>query len=174
MKPLRVLLAEDHAVVREGTRHFLEQEPGLLVVGEAADGAEAVTKAAALTPDVVLLDLGLPVLNGIEAMRRILAADPTIRVLVLSAYDEEDYVVAAMEAGASGYLLKSAYATEVVAAIGAVASGQLVLHPGVARHVLGRRADTAPARDTLSPREVEVLRLAARVAGHAISPRILP
>ena len=162
MNPLRVLLAEDHAVVRGGTRHLLEQEPGLEVVGEAADGAEVVALAAALHPDIVLLDLGLPGLNGIEAMRRILAADPGIRVLVLSAYDDEDYVVAAMEAGASGYLLKSAHASEVVAAIGAVAGGQLVLHPGVARHVLGRRADAVPARDTLSPRELEVLRLAAR------------
>ena len=162
MAALRVLLAEDHAVVREGTRQILERDGGLSVVGEAADGAEVVSMAESLHPDVVLLDLGLPVINGIEATRRILATDPNIRILVLSAYDDEDYVVAAIEAGVAGYLLKSAHASEVIAAIRAVASGQLVLHPAVARHVLGRRAEAGPGREALTPRELDVLRLAAR------------
>lgn len=177
-RALRVLLAEDHAVVREGTRQILERDGGMAVVGEANDGAEVVAMASELRPDIVLLDVGLPVLNGIEATRRILAVDPAIRVLILSAYDEEDYVTAAMEAGAAGYLIKSASGSQVVAAIRAVAAGQLVLHPAVARHVLGHRAEGTVAHEPLSPRELDVLRLAARggrtrdIAGHlAVSPR---
>jgi DNA-binding NarL/FixJ family response regulator len=162
MTVLRVLLGEDHAVVREGTRKILEAEPGLEVVGEAADGERVVALAARLAPDVVLLDLGLPVLNGIEATRRIVAGDRAPRVLILSAFDDADYVIAAIEAGAGGYLLKSANASEVVAAIRAVANGQIVLHPAVARHLVGRRDAGADANDELSPRELEVLRLASR------------
>jgi DNA-binding NarL/FixJ family response regulator len=160
MTSLRVLLAEDHAVVREGTRKLLEQSPDIEVVGEAPDGAAVVEMAVRLAPDVVLMDLGMPGLNGIEATRRIAgpgAGGP--HVLILSAYDDEDYVMAALQAGASGYLLKSAHAGEVVAAIRAVASGQLVLDPGVARHVVGRRPGVS--RGELSPRELDVLRLAA-------------
>jgi DNA-binding NarL/FixJ family response regulator len=157
---LRILLAEDHAVVREGTRKLLELAPDLEVVGEASDGATVVEMAARLAPDVVLMDLGMPGVNGIEATRRIVRSAPGApRVLILSAYDDEDYVMAALEAGASGYLLKSAHAAEVVAAIRAVTSGQLVLDPGVARHVVGRR--TAGSREELSPRELDVVRLAA-------------
>ena len=162
MTPLRVLLGEDHAVVREGTRKILDAEPGLDVVGEAADGRQVVDMAARLRPDIVLLDLGLPVLNGIEATRQIVSAANPPRVLILSAFDDADYVVAAIEAGASGYLLKSAHATEVIAAIRAVASGQVVLHPGIARHIVGRRAAPNGVGDDLSTRELEVLRLASR------------
>jgi len=160
MTSLRILLAEDHAVVREGTRKLLEQSPDLDVVGETPDGAAVVEMAARLAPDVVLMDLGMPGMNGIEATRRIIRSGPGApRVLILSAYDDEDYVMAALEAGASGYLLKSAHTAEVVAAIRAVASGQLVLDPGVARHVVGRRAGVG--REELSPRELDVVRLAA-------------
>ena len=160
MTSLRILLAEDHAVVREGTRKLLEQSPDLDVVGEAPGGAAVVEMAARLAPDVVLMDLGRPGMNGIEATRRIIRSGPGApRVLILSAYDDEDYVMAALEAGASGYLLKSAHTAEVVAAIRAVASGQLVLDPGVARHVVGRRAGVGRAE--LSPRELDVVRLAA-------------
>lgn len=161
MPPLRVLLAEDHAVVREGTRQILERDPEIVVVGEAADGAEVVALAARLAPDVVLLDLSLPVMNGIEATRLIRSVEPAPRVLILSAYDDEDYVVAAVEAGANGYLLKSAHASDVIAAIRAVASGQIVLHPGVARHLMARGTDNA-AREVLTDREIAVLRSAAR------------
>jgi len=160
MMSLRVLLAEDHAVVREGTRKLLEQATDLDVVGEAPDGAAVVEMAARLAPDVVLMDLGMPGMNGIEATRRIVGSGPGApRVLILSAYDDEDYVTAALEAGASGYLLKSAHAGEVIAAIRAVASGQLVLDPGAARHLVGRRA--GGGRQELSPRELDVVRLAA-------------
>ena len=147
-------------MVREGTRKLLEQATDLDVVGEAPDGAAVVEMAARLAPDVVLMDLGMPGMNGIEATRRIVGSGPGApRVLILSAYDDEDYVTAALEAGASGYLLKSAHAGEVIAAIRAVASGQLVLDPGAARHLVGRRA--GGGRQELSPRELDVVRLAA-------------
>ncbi len=162
MTTLRVLLAEDHAVVREGTRHVLEADPGLSVVGEAADGPAIVALAARVPCDVVLLDLGLPQLNGIEATRQIMALPNPPRVLVLTAYDDADYVTAALEAGAGGYLLKSAHAAEVVAAIRAVAGGQLVLNPGLARHILGRAAGNVGGRTELTKREIDVVRLAAR------------
>jgi two-component system, NarL family, response regulator LiaR len=160
MARLRVLLAEDHAVVREGTRQILEQDPELTVVGEAEDGAEVVTLAARLRPDVVLLDLSLPVLNGVEATRRIRALDDPPFVLILSAYDDEDYVVAAIDAGASGYLLKTAHAADVVAAIRTVVRGEVVLHAAVAGHLV--RHGSHDARETLTARELDILRLAAR------------
>lgn len=157
---LRVLLAEDHAVVREGTRQILEREPTIAVVGEAPDGPQAVSLTVELAPDVLLLDLGLPVLNGIEVTQRVRALERPPHVLLLSAYDDEDYVLAAIEAGASGYLLKTAHADDVIAALHAVARGELVLHPAVARKVLSRdRSSTS--RQPLSERELEVLKLAA-------------
>lgn len=157
---IRVLLAEDHAVVREGTRQILESDADVQVVGEAADGDEVVALATALRPDVVLLDLHMPILNGIAATRRILADLPNVRIVVLTAYDDEDYVAAALEAGVSGYLLKSAHGREVAAAIHAVAEGQLVLDGRLARRTL-RRRDAVPP-DEPTAREIEVLRLAAR------------
>lgn len=148
-------------MVREGTRQILESDPGLTVVGEAADGEAIVALARSIPSDVVLLDLGLPRLNGIEATRQIVALPGGPKVLVLTAYDEEAYVTAALEAGAGGYLLKSAHASEVVSAIRAVAGGQFVLHPGLARHLLSRRAGSDERGLEMSPRELEVLRLAA-------------
>lgn len=160
MRTVRVLLAEDHAVVREGTRQIIEADPSIEVVGEAADGAEVVGLASRLRPDVVLLDLRMPVINGFEATRRIVADAPDARILILSAYDEDDYVSAALDAGACGYLLKSAHGHEVVAAIHAVAQGQVVMDARLARRVLRRR--DSPATDEPTGRELEVLRLAAR------------
>ena len=160
MRTLRVLLAEDHAVVREGTRRIIEADPSIEVVGEAADGVEVLALASRLRPDVVLLDLHMPVINGIEATRRMIAERPDARILILSAYDEEDYVSAALDAGASGYLLKSVHGHEVVAAIHAVAQGQVVMDGRVARRALRRR--DGPAADEPTARELEVLRLAAR------------
>ncbi len=160
MERLKVLLAEDHTVVREGTRQILEREASISVVGEAADGAEAIALAAELKPDLLLLDLGLPVMNGIEVTRALRRAGPRPYVLLLSAYDDEDYVLAAIEAGATGYLLKTARSADVLAAIHAVARGELVLHPLVARKLLSREQRDA-VRHPLSDREVEVLHLAA-------------
>jgi NarL family two-component system response regulator LiaR len=161
MDTVRVLLAEDHAVVREGTREILEREPGIQVVGEAEDGLAAVALARELTPDVVLLDVGLPVLNGIEATRRIRAEPNPPRVLILSAYDDLDYVSAALHAGAGGYMLKTARGRDVAAAVVAVARGEIVLHPAVARQIL-RGNGIPPDGHLLTLREHEVLRLAAR------------
>jgi DNA-binding NarL/FixJ family response regulator len=160
MERLKVLLAEDHPVVREGTRQILEREASISVVGEAADGAEAIALAAELKPDLLLLDLGLPVMNGIEVTRALRRAGPRPYVLLLSAYDDEDYVLAAIEAGATGYLLKTARSADVLAAIHAVARGELVLHPLVARKLLSREQRDA-VRQPLSDREIEVLHLAA-------------
>lgn len=158
---LRVLLADDHTVVREGTRDLLERDPAISVVGEAGDGPTAVELAARLAPDVVLLDLSLPVFTGVEAARRIASSPDHPHVLILSAHDEEAYVVAALEAGAHGYLLKTARADEVAAAIHAVARGEIVLHPGVAKHVIGR-GDRGGDVPVLEPRELQILRHAAQ------------
>ncbi len=160
MERLRILLAEDHTVVREGTRQILEREASINVVGEAADGAEAVALAAELKPDLLLLDLGLPVMNGIEVTRAIRRCGPRPYVLLLSAYDDDNYVLAAIEAGATGYLLKTARSGDVIAAIHAVARGELVLHPQIARKLLSREQRDA-IRQPLSDREIEVLHLAA-------------
>ena len=160
MKRVRVLLAEDHAVVREGTRKILEADATLAVVGEADDGGLAVDMARDLEPHVVLLDMAMPVLNGIEATRRIRALQPPPAVLLLSAYDDVGYAQAALLAGASGYLLKTARAADVVAAIHSVAQGDVVLDPGIARKLVG--PGDGEENKGLSPREMQVLRFAAR------------
>lgn len=155
---LSVLLADDHAVVREGTRQLLERDPSITVVGEAADGTEVVRLAEQLHPDVVLLDLALPVLNGIAATKQIRARPDAPYVLLLSAYDDQDYVVAAIEAGASGYLLKTAGAQDVLAAIRAAVRGEVVLHPVLARRLVARARTDG---EVLTQRELEVVQLAA-------------
>lgn len=155
---ITVLLGDDHAVVRDGTRQILERDDSIAVVGEAADGAEVVRLARQLAPDVVLLDVALPVLNGIEATREIRSGPGAPYVLLLSAYDDQDYVVAAIAAGASGYLLKTASALDVVAAIRAVVRGEVVLHPMLARRLAARSRDDV---DVLTDRERKVIQLAA-------------
>jgi DNA-binding NarL/FixJ family response regulator len=165
---IRVLLAEDHAIVREGTREFLDREEDLEVLGEAGDGREAVRLALALAPDVVVMDIAMPVLNGVEATKRIKKDRPGTAVLILTAYDDDQYVFALLEAGAAGYLLKTVRGAELVEAIRLVASGEAVLHPTVARKVIDRLADhpdeggRESEKPELTEREMGVLELAAR------------
>lgn len=156
MATIRVLIADDHVVVREGTRKILERDAELTVVGEAADGDAAVALAERLEPDIVLMDLSLPGMSGIEATRRIRSRREAARVLILSVYDDEDYVVAAIEAGASGYLSKAASAPELTAAIRAVADGAVVFHAGLAQNLLARSRRPGPT-EILTPRELEIL-----------------
>lgn len=161
--PIRVVVADDHPIVRSGIVALLESEPGIEVVGEAVDGAEAVALAAELQPDLVLMDLRMPVLDGAAATARILEADVGTRVLVLTTYETDDHILAAIEAGASGYLLKAAPQEEILAGIRSVAAGETVLAPSIAAKLVRRvRADaSAPAPPALSPRELDVLRLVA-------------
>lgn len=168
MAEISILLADDHALVREGTRQLLEREADLQVVAEAGDGEEAVRLAEAHRPDVALVDIAMPGLNGIEATREIKAISPTTAILILTAYDDDQYVFALLEAGAAGYLLKNVKGRDLVQAVRAVHEGESVLHPAIARKVIDR-AVKAPAGsdhdqgpDSLSDRELDVLRLAAQ------------
>jgi DNA-binding NarL/FixJ family response regulator len=163
---VRVLVADDHPIVRSGIVALLGSAAGIEVVGEAADGAEAVRLAAALTPDVVLMDLRMPVLGGAEATARILAADPRIRILVLTTYETDQHILGAIEAGAGGYLLKAAPQEEIIAGVRAVAAGQTVLAPSIATKLVERMRVPAPGPGpgsgaALSARELEVLHLVA-------------
>ncbi|UCC16071.1 MAG: response regulator transcription factor [Dehalococcoidales bacterium] len=168
MDKIRILIADDHAVVREGTRQFLEREEDLEVVGEAADGEEAVRLVGSLNPDVAIMDISMPNVDGIEATRRIKAKYPTVAVLILSAYDDDQFVFSLLEAGAAGYLLKSVRGNELVNAIREVSAGESVLHPTIARKVLNRfthitnETQKQKTQDLLTEREVEVLQLAAQ------------
>lgn len=175
MSTIRIMLAEDHAVVREGTRNLLEQEPDFEVVGEAATGVEAVEVAGREHPDVAIVDIGMPEMNGIEATRQIKARWPDINVLVLTAYDDDEYVFAFVEAGAAGYLLKDVPAEEVIRAVRAVHAGESVLHPAVMKKLMARFAgqpgsgSSGPTEvELLSEREREVLTLAARGLTNAL------
>jgi len=165
---IRVLLADDHAVLREGMRNLLEREKDLEVVGEASDGEEAIELVSKLKPAVVLMDIVMPKLSGIEATRQIKQLSPATIVLILIAYSDIHYILGLLEAGASGYLIKSARGNEIIGAIRAVCSGESVLDPVVTRKLLERVvgtatvADNAKARGTLSQREVEILRLVSK------------
>jgi DNA-binding NarL/FixJ family response regulator len=162
-----VVIADDQALVRVGLRKILEAEPETRVVGEAADGGEAVAAAARLRPDVVLMDIRMPVLDGIEATRRIVAAGSPARILVLTTFDLDEYVYAAVRAGASGFLLKDVRPGDLVEAIRLVANGSALLGPGVTRRLLERFADEDASGDAagavarLTDREREILRLLA-------------
>jgi two-component system, NarL family, response regulator LiaR len=170
MEKINVMLVEDHVLVREGTREMLDREPDLQVVAEAGDGEQAVHLAAEHHPDVIVMDIALPKLDGIEATRRIKAADPMASILVLTAYDDDQYVFAFLEAGAAGYLLKDVSTGDLIQAIRAVHEGESVLHPAVARKVIGYFARHPDARDEekseplelLTNREMEVLGLAGK------------
>ena len=181
---IKVLLAEDHILVREGTRELVRHEPDMDVVGEAGDGEEAIKLANRLHPDVVIMDINMPRVNGIEATKQIKALEPATAVLVLTAYDNDQYIFAILEAGAAGYLLKNARGTELIDAIRAVHAGESVLHPTIARRVIEQVISPSLTRteveaaEPLSEREMEVLKLAAKgmsnkdIADHLfLSPR---
>jgi DNA-binding NarL/FixJ family response regulator len=163
---IKILIADDHAVVREGTRQILEQEPDLEVVAEAGDGEEATKLAGIHKPDVAIIDVAMPKVDGIVATRQIKALYPSIAVLILSAYDDDQFVFSLLEAGAAGYLLKTVRGRELVDAVRAVYAGESVLHPAIARKVLNRFVPTPgkPVRqkppEVLSERELDVLKLA--------------
>ncbi|MDP2949141.1 MAG: response regulator transcription factor, partial [Chloroflexota bacterium] len=168
MSKIRIIIAEDHAVVREGTRELLEREEDLEVVGEAANGAEAVALVEAVNPDVAILDISMPVMSGIEATEKIKAIRPTTAVLILTQYDYDQYVFALLAAGAAGYLLKDVPSAEVVRAVRSVYAGEPVLHPTIAKKVLARFAagglsqpQTRDVDALLTEREREILQLAA-------------
>ena len=159
MSPIRILIVDDHPVVRDGLRGMLSDDPELEVVGEAGDGQEALGAVASLRPDVVLMDLRMPRLGGADAIRALAAQGSEARVLVLTTYDSDNDVVPALEAGATGYLLKDAPRADLVRAIRGAARGDAVLAPSVASRLV--RNLRAPAEESLSDRELEVLRLIA-------------
>jgi len=159
---IRVLVCDDHEVVREGLRTFLHLQEGIEVVGEAADGSAAVEESGRLDPDVVLMDLVMPKLDGIEAIRRVHACCPAARIIVLTSFADDDKLLPAVRAGASGYLLKSAPPAEVVKAIRAANAGEAVIDPKVAGRLLDALARSGPEPQALTPREHDVLELIAR------------
>lgn len=168
MEKIKILIADDHTVLRQGTRKLLEQESDLKVVAEAGDGEEALKLAAELMPDVILMDIAMPKMDGITATKRIKAEYPDINVLILSAYDDDQFVFRLLQAGAAGYLLKNVHSQELIAAVRAVAQGESVLHPTIARKVLNRFVPTSSKSSDkqtyggLSEREMEFLKLMTR------------
>jgi DNA-binding NarL/FixJ family response regulator len=178
--PVKVLLVDDQALVRMGFTMILEAEDGIEVVGEAADGATAVAQVAALQPDVVLMDVRMPGMDGIEATRRIVEADPQARVIMLTTFDLDEYAFAGLRAGASGFLLKDVRPAGLVSAIRAVAAGDAFVSPRVTRRMLDMFAPALPAAGAppsqglaaLTPRETEVLAaIAEGLTNHEIAER---
>jgi len=167
MDKITILLAEDHKVVREGTRRLLESQSDFEVVGEASDGIEAIELAKKWKPQIIIMDVSMPRLNGIEATKQIKALYPNMAILVLTGYDDDEYVFALLEAGAAGYLLKESSGEELIDAIRQVMTGEPVLHPKIMKKVLNRLrapvegSSTQTSSEVLSDREMEVLRLAA-------------
>ncbi|HEV2259502.1 MAG TPA: response regulator transcription factor [Streptosporangiaceae bacterium] len=166
---IRVLVADDQGMVRSGFTILLNAQPDIEVVGEAVNGQEAVTRAAELRPDVILMDVRMPVMDGLQATRQIAAADDAPRVLVLTTFDLDDYVYEALRSGASGFLLKDASAGELAEAVRVVAAGDALLAPGVTRRLIAEfarqgapRAASRKHLDGLTDRETEVLALVAR------------
>jgi DNA-binding NarL/FixJ family response regulator len=178
-QPIRVILADDHAVVRKGIREFLEAEPDIDIVGEAADGPTTLELVSRHQPDVAVLDIQMPGMTGIEVTRQIKARHPEVRVLILTAYDDDPYIFALLQAGASGYILKTADSLELIHAVRAVHRGESALDPAVAQKVIQQLTSGRPlgAQATIEPlteREIEVLHLVAkgltnRAIGHALN-----
>jgi NarL family two-component system response regulator LiaR len=171
MDKIEVMLVEDHILVREGTKELLDREEDISVVAEAGDGEEAIWLANARHLDVIVMDIAMPKMDGLEATRRIKAINPRAAILVLTAYDDDEYILAFLEAGAAGYLLKDASVDDLIKGVRAVHAGESVLHPVVARKVIDhfrrtekQRADEQKhgALGELTERELEVLKLAAK------------
>ncbi|MFE0130404.1 response regulator [Streptomyces sp. NPDC059037] len=175
MSTIRVLIADDQIMVRQGFTVLLDAEPDIEVIGQAVDGADAVARVAELTPDVVLMDIRMPELSGIEATRRITSALPDVRVLVLTTFDLDEYVYEALRAGASGFLLKDASADQLAEAVRVVAAGDALLAPGITRRLIaefsrigqGPRGPLKPRAGDLTTRETEVLALIAQGLSNA-------
>jgi NarL family two-component system response regulator LiaR len=167
-KEINIILCEDHLITRQGIRRLLEDEKGLNIVGEAGNGEEAVRMVSELKPDVVIMDIAMPKLNGIEATRQIKLINPRTGVLILTAYDDDEYVFALLKAGAAGYLLKNVSGDELVRAIKAIHNGEPILDPLIARKVMNyfRLQENVPRAEQesepLSAREIDIIKLAAR------------
>ena len=166
MAKIKVLLADDHTILRHGLRAMLEREPDIEVVAEAEDGRAAVHLARQVKPDIIVMDIGMPLLNGLEATRQVRAACPAIKILILTMHDNEEYIRPVLAAGAAGYLLKDAAGTALVEAIRAVYRGEAVLSPAITRLVVEdylRWGEIQPIddRESLTPREREILQLVA-------------
>jgi DNA-binding NarL/FixJ family response regulator len=164
---MKILLADDHNVLRKGLRRILEEQPDLEVVGEASDGRQAVSLAQSLKPEVVVMDIAMPLMNGMEATRQILQRRAEVNVLILSMYSDENYVVQVLRAGARGYLLKDTAEEDLITAVRTVAKGQPFFSPKISKLLLGdsiqrlRDQDVTDSYDLLTPREREVLQLIA-------------
>ncbi len=167
MKPIRILLADDHTVMRNGLRLLLERQPNLIVVGEASDGRETVRAAESVSPDVVVMDIAMPNLNGIEAARQITAARPETAIVILSMHSDESYVIRALKAGARAYLLKDSAEGDLIAAIHAITDGKSFFSPAISRILVEdymRQLEQKHVEDTyelLTAREREILQLLA-------------
>ncbi|XUX01303.1 MAG: response regulator transcription factor [Dehalogenimonas sp.] len=165
---IKVLLADDHVIVREGTKELVQRQPDMQVVAEAGDGVEAVELARVYRPDVIVMDIAMPNMNGIEATKQIKKVLPTTAVLILTAYDSDQYIMALLEAGAAGYLLKNVRGNQLIDAIRAVYSGESILQPSTTRRVIDHlkvkavKSEEDSAANTLTEREMEVLKLAAK------------
>ena len=165
--PVRILLADDHGVVRKGLRFLLERQPGIVVIGEAADGREAVQLAEVANPDIAIVDIAMPLLNGIEATAHIVKRNPRTNVIVLSMHSDEDYILSALNAGAKGYLLKESAEEDLVQAVQTVAKGSTFFSPQISRDLLDdythyqRQRGVQDSYDLLTEREKEVLQLLA-------------
>ena len=166
-RKIRVLLADDHVILREGIRQFLEDVDDIEVVGEADDGAGALHLVQKLMPDVVVLDIRMPVISGVEAARRIKIQHPEVKVLILTAYDDDPYVFALLQAGADGYIMKTSRAEELIRAVRDVYAGNKALSPEIATKVIQQITQRGPSSggsqiEVLTRREIDVIRLAAQ------------
>ncbi len=166
MDKIRIIIADDHTVVRKGTRQILEQEADLEVVGEAVNGEEALKLVNTLSPDIAIIDISMPVLDGIMVTKRIKETKPETAVLILSIYDNDEFVFALLEAGAAGYLLKDSTGQDIVSAVRAINRGESVLHPVITRKVINRllpvNVEKKEATKILGERELQVLVLASK------------